>query len=331
MNVASTGRDAFTPRQTMQTMKAVRIHQYGGPEVLQFEDAPRPQPAAGELLIRAHAAAVNPVDWKIREGYAKERIGHSLPLILGWDVSGTVEVIGPGVTRFQKGDEVFTRPDIARNGAYAEHIVVRESEVAFKPKSIDHIRAAAIPLAALTAWRALFDTGHLSAGQKVLIHAASGGVGSFAVQLAKWKGARVIGTASGRNQSFIMELGVDEAIDYQKTRFEDVIHVVDVVFDTIGGDVQQRSWRVLKKGGILVSIVSPPSPEEAAKNKVHPCYLFVQPNSAELAEIARLVDAGKVKIFVETVLPLSEARRAQELSETGHTRGKIVLEVAQER
>jgi len=311
----------------MQTMKAVRIHQYGGPEVLQFEDAPRPQPAAGELLIRAHAAAVNPVDWKIREGYAKERIGHSLPLILGWDVSGTVEVIGPGVTRFQKGDEVFTRPDIARNGAYAEHIVVRESEVAFKPKSIDHIRAAAIPLAALTAWQALFDTGHLSAGQKVLIHAASGGVGSFAVQLAKWKGARVIGTASGRNQSFIMELGVDEAIDYQKTRFEDVIHVVDVVFDTIGGDVQQRSWRVLRKGGILVSIVSPPPPEEAAKYHVRPGYLFVQPNSTELAEIARLVDTGTVKPFVETVLPLAEVRKAHELSQTGRTRGKIVLKV----
>jgi len=311
----------------MQPMKAVRIHEYGGPEVLKFEDAPRPQPAANELLIQIHAAAVNPVDWKIREGYAKDRIGHSLPLILGWDVSGFVEATGPAVTRFQKGDEVFTRPDIARNGAYAEYIAVRESEVALKPKSVGHLHAAAIPLAALTSWQALFDAGGLSTGQKVLIHAASGGVGSFAVQFAKWKGAHVIGTASGRNQSFITELGLDEAIDYEKTRFEDAVHDVDVVFDTIGGDVQQRSWRVLKKGGILVSIVSPPSPEEAAKNKVHPCYLFVQPNSAELAEIARLVDAGKVKIFVETVLPLSEARRAQELSETGHTRGKIVLTV----
>ena len=314
-------------RQPIQTMKAVRIHQYGGPEVLKFEDAPRPQPGAGELLIRVHAAAVNPVDWKIREGHAKERIGHSLPLILGWDVSGTVEATGPGAARFQKGDDVFTRPDIARNGAYAEYIVVRESEVALKPKSVDHVHAAAIPLAALTAWQVLFDAARLSAGQKILIHAASGGVGSFAVQLAKWKGAHVIGTASGRNQSFITELGVNEAIDYAKTRFDEIVHDVDVVFDTIGGDVQQRSWRVLKKGGILISIVSAPSPEEAAKHGVRQAYVFVQPNATELAEIARLVDAGRVKPFVETVLPLSEARKAQELSETGHTRGKIVLKV----
>jgi NADPH:quinone reductase-like Zn-dependent oxidoreductase len=312
---------------TMQHMKAVRIHNYGGPEVLKFEDAPRPQPAVGELLIQVHAAAVNPIDWKIRQGRLKGRTTYSLPLILGWDVSGTVEATGPGVTRFQKGDEVFTRPDIARNGAYAEYIVVRESEVALKPKSLDHLHAAAIPLAALTAWQALFDVGGLSTGQKALIHAAAGGVGSLAIQLAKWKGAHVIGTASGRNQSFITELGVDEAIDYETTRFEDAVHHVDVVFDTIGGDIQQRSWRVLKKGGILVSIVSPPSQEEAAKRNVRSGYLSVQPNSADLAEIARLVDAGKVKPFVETVLPLSAARTAQELSETGHTRGKIVLKV----
>lgn len=308
-------------------MKAVRIHQYGGPEVLKFEDAPRPQPAAGELLIRIHAAAVNPVDWKIREGHLKERVAYSLPLILGWDLSGTVEATGPGATRLQKGDDVFTRPDIARNGAYAEYIVVRESEVAHKPKSIDHVHAAAIPLAALTAWQALFDAARLSTGQKVLIHAASGGVGSFAVQLARGKGAHVIGTASGRNQSFITELGVNEAIDYGKTRFDEIVHDVDVVFDTIGGDVQQRSWRVLKKGGILISIVSAPSPEEAAKHGVRQAYVFVQPNATELAEIVRLVDTGRVKPFVETVLPLSEARKAQELSESGHTRGKIVLKV----
>ena len=311
----------------IQSMKAVRIHQYGGPEVLKFEDAPRPQPAVGELLIRTHAAAVNPVDWKIREGYLKERVVYSLPLILGWDLSGTVEATGLGATRFQKGDDVFTRPDIARDGAYAEYILVRESEVTLKPKSIDHVNAAAIPLAALTAWQALFDAARLSTGQKVLIHAASGGVGSFAVQLAKWKGAHVIGTASGGNQLFMAELGVDEAIDYGKARFEDVVRDVDVVFDTIGGEIQQRSWRVLKKGGILISIVSASSPEEAAKHGVRQAYVFVQPNAAELAEIARLVDAGRVKPFVQTVLPLSEARKAHELSETGHTRGKIVLKV----
>jgi NADPH:quinone reductase-like Zn-dependent oxidoreductase len=308
-------------------MKAIRIHEYGGSEVLMFEEAPRPQPAAGDVLIRVHAAGVNPVDWKVREGYLKDVLPYSLPFIPGWDVSGTVEAAGSGVSMFQKGEEVYSRPDIARDGAYAEFIVVRESELALKPKSIDHVQAAAIPLAALTAWQALFDVGGLSAGQKVVIHAAAGGVGSFAVQLAKWKGAHVIGTASERNQSLLRELGVDEPIDYHKTRFDDVVHDVDVVLDTIGGDTQHRSWGVLKKGGILVSILSPPSQEEAAKHGARPGYVFVQPNSAELTEIAKLVDAGKVKPVVETVLPLAEARRAQELSQTRHTRGKIVLKV----
>jgi len=312
----------------MENMKAVRIHNYGGPEVLRFEDAPRPQPGNGEVLVRIHAAAVNPVDWKVRAGRLKERIQYPLPLIPGWDFSGVVEATGPGVTRLKKGDEVYARPDIARNGAYAEYIVAKESEVALKPKSVDHVQAAAIPLAALTAWQALFDTAGLSAGQKVLIHGAAGGVGSFAVQLAKWKGAHVIGTASGRNQSFLRDLGVDEPIDYEKTRFEDVVHDVDVVLDTIGGDTQKRSWKALKKGGILVSIVSPPSAEEAAKLGVRSGYVFVQPSASQLAEIAKLVDSGKLKPVVEAVLPLAEARRAQEMNETGHTRGKIVLKVA---
>lgn len=311
----------------MENMKAIRIHNYGGSEVLKFEDAPRPTPGSDEVLIKVYAAAVNPVDWKIRAGYLKERIRYSMPFIPGWDVSGVVEVTGSGVTRFKKGDEVYTRPEISRNGAYAEYIVVKESEVALKPTSIDHVHAAAIPLAALTAWQVLFDAAGLTKGQTVLIHAAAGGVGGFAVQLAKWKGARVIGTASGRNQSFLRELGVDDPIDYEKTKFEDAVHDVDVVFDTMGGETQQRSWKVLKKSGILVSIISPPSAEEAAKHGVRPGYVFVQPNAAELGEIAKLVDSGKLKPVIETVLPLSEAKRAQELSEAGHTRGKIVLKV----
>ena len=268
------------------------------------------------------------MDWKIREGRLKDYINYAFPFIPGWDVSGTLEVIGSGVTKFREGDEVFSRPDIARNGAYAEYIAVRESEVAFKPKSLDHLHAAAIPLAGLTAWKGIFDTGGLSGGQKILIHAASGGVGSFAVQLAKWKGAYVFGTASGNNLSFLKELGVDEPIDYKKMRFEDVVHDVDVVFDTIGGDTQQRSFGVLKKGGILVSTVSPPSQEEAAKHGVRATHIFIQPDAAELTQIARLVDAGKVKPFVEKVLSLSEARKAHELSQSGHTRGKIVLTMA---
>jgi NADPH:quinone reductase-like Zn-dependent oxidoreductase len=312
----------------MENMKAVRIHKYGGPEVLIFEDAPRPAPGPGELLIRVCAAGVNPVDWKIRAGYLKDIRPYTFPLILGWDLSGVVEATGPGVGKFKQGDDVYSRPDSSRDGAYAEYIAVKEAEVAFKPVSIDHIHASAIPLACLTAWQAIFDTAGLSAGQRILIHAAAGGVGSFAVQLAKWKGAYVIGTASGRNQSFLRDLGVDEPIDYEKTRFEDLVQEVDVVFDTIGGDTQERSWKVLKKGGFLVSIVAPPSAEEAARNGVRQAFVWMAPNGPELTEIAALVDTGILKPIVETVLPLASARRAHELSQTGHARGKIVLRVA---
>ena len=311
----------------MKTMKAVRIHTYGGPEVLKFEDAPRPEPAPGEVLIKVNAAGVNPIDWKIRAGYLKDHRPYVFPLILGWDVSGIIEANGLDGTRFKNGDEVYARADIARNGAYAQYIVAKQVEVAQKPKLIDHIRAAAIPLAALTAWQALFDAAGLSAGQRVLIHGAAGGVGSFAVQLAKWKGTHVIGTASARNQAFIQELGADESIDYTKTRFDDVVRDVDVVFDTVAGETQTRSWKVLKKGGILVSIASPPSAEDAVKNGVRQAFVFMVPNASQLAEIAKLVDSGKLKPVVETVLPLSDARRAHELSQTGHTRGKIVLRV----
>ena len=308
-------------------MRAVRIHNYGGPEVLKFEDAPQPQPENGDLLIRVQAASVNPIDWKVREGRFKDVIHHTLPFIPGWDFSGIVEALGPNTNKFKQGDEVFARPDIARNGAYADYIVVKESEVAFKPRSLDHLHAAAIPLASLTAWQAIFDAAGLTKGQNILIHAASGGVGSFAVQLAKWKGAHVIGTASGRNQAFLKELGVDEPIDYRKTRFEEVVHDVDVVFDTIGDDTQQRSFGVLKKGGILVTTVSL-SQEPASRHEVRATHIFVQPNSVELTGIATLVDARKLKPFIQTILPLSEARKAQELSQVGHTRGKIVLKVA---
>jgi NADPH:quinone reductase-like Zn-dependent oxidoreductase len=308
-------------------MKTVCIYSYGGPEVLVYEDAPRPHPLAGEVRVRVHAAGINPVDWKIREGHLKEMLHHTLPLVLGWDVSGVVESLGSAVTRFKVGDEVFSRPDISRDGAYAEFIVIKESEVALKPHSIDHIHAAALPLAGLTAWQSLFDAGGLAAGQRVLIHAAAGGVGSLAVQLAKWKGAWVIGTASERNHDFLRQLGVDQPVDYETVRFEEAVQPVDVVFDTMGGEVQARSWKVLKRGGILVSIVSPPSAESAVANGVRQAFVFTQPNAAQLAEIAKLVAAEKLKAIVETVLPLSDATRGQELSERGHTRGKIVLRV----
>jgi NADPH:quinone reductase-like Zn-dependent oxidoreductase len=242
-------------------------------------------------------------------------------------VSGVVEATGSAVSRFKAGDELYSRPDLARDGAYAEYIAVREAEAALKPKSIDHIHAAAIPLAGLTAWQSLFDAAKLSSGERVLIHAAAGGVGTFAVQLAKWKGAYVIGTASARNRDFVRELGVDEVIDYQTTKFENAVRDVGVVLDTIGGDTQQRSWKVLKPGGILVSIISPPSEDMAKAHGVRQAYVFIEPNAFELTEIAKLVDSGKLRSVVETILPLSAARRGQEISQSGHARGKIVLRV----
>ena len=309
------------------TMLAVRMHSYGGPEVLIYEEVPKPEPSAGEILIKVHAAGVNPVDWKVREGYFKQMVDYKLPLIPGWDFSGDVVSLGPDADRFEEGDEVFGKADSLRDGAYAEYLVMKESEVAFKPKSIDHIEAAAIPIGALTAWQALFDTARLTEGQSALIHAAAGGVGHFAVQLAKWKGATVIGTASQRNLDFLRRIGVDKAIDYHKRQFEDVVKNVDVVLDTIGGDIQKRSWKVLKKGGILISIVSPPSQQEADANGVYQAFIRTQSNAAQLAEIAELIDSGELVSIVETVLPLSEARHAQELSQAGHTRGKIVLKI----
>jgi len=311
----------------MKTMKAVSIYTYGGPEVLKYEDAPRPHPREGEVLVRVHAAGINPVDWKIREGHLKEMLHHTLPLILGWDVSGVVETLGPEVKRLKSGDEVFSRPDISRDGAYAEFIVIKESEVALKPLSIDHIQAAALPLAGLTAWQTLFDAGGLVAGQRVLIHGGAGGVGHLAVQLAKWKGAHVITTASAANHDFLRKLGADQIVDYKTVRFEDAIEPVDIVLDTQGGEIQERSWQTLKPGGILISIANPPSAEKAKALGVRQAFVFIDPNAAHLAEIAKLVDADKLKVIVETILPLSDATRGQELSERGHTRGKIVLRV----
>ncbi|HEV3333545.1 MAG TPA: NADP-dependent oxidoreductase [Bryobacteraceae bacterium] len=308
-------------------MKAVRLHEYGGPEVLRYEDVPRPEPAEGEVLVKVHATSVNPVDWKIRAGYMKGFLDYSLPLIPGWDLSGVVESTGPGVTDWRPGDEVYSRPDISRNGSYAECITVKAQELGRKPKSIDHAKASAIPLAGLTAWQALFDAAGLSAGQRILIHAAAGGVGTYAVQLAKWKGAYVIGTASERNHAFLRELGTDETIDYNKTPFEKVVRDVDVVLDTMSGETRQRSWQVLKKGGILVSILGPPSAQDAATYGVRGAGVFVQPNRAQLEEMAKLVDAGQLRPIVEEVLPLKEAARAHEKNQTLHTRGKLVLQV----
>jgi NADPH:quinone reductase-like Zn-dependent oxidoreductase len=308
-------------------MKAIRMHSYGGPKVLLYEEAPRPQVGEGEVLIRVHAAGVNPLDWKVRAGELKAVMRHKLPLIPGWDVSGVVEKVGAGVSQFKTGDEVFAMADPTRDGAYADYIVVREVTVAMKPKSLHHVRASVVPLSALTAWRSLFDLGHLQSGQRILIHGGSGGVGHFAVQLAKWKGAYVIATASTKNQELLRKLRADETIDYTSQKFEDAVQNVDIVLDTVGGETQERSWCVLKKGGALISLVRLPSDQKARQFGVRGKMCKVQPDGAQLSEIAKLIDSAELKPTIDRVLPLREARRAHELAQNGHIRGKIVLRV----
>ncbi len=310
-------------------MKAVRIHAYGNAGVLKFEDAPMPIIGASDVLVRVVATSINPVDWKIRAGYLKEMIPYAMPLTLGWDVSGVVEAVGAAVTRFKVGDAVFSRPDIKRNGTYAEYVAVREDELAFKPHTISHAEAASLPLAGITAWEVLISTANVQAGQKVLIHAGSGGVGTLAIQLAKSRGAYVIATTSAKNSALVKSLGADEVIDYKKQKFTELVHDADVVFDTLGGDIQESSWSVLKRGGILVSIVSPPSADKAKEMGVKSAFVFIEPSAVILEQLAVLVDAGKVRPVVGAEFALKDIAKAHSLSETGRSVGKIVIYVGQ--
>lgn len=310
----------MSERKDVRTeMKAVRIHSFGGPEVVRYEDAPRPEANAGEVLVRVRAAGANPADWKLRQGYFGT--GMPLPVTLGFDFSGVVEVAGAGVTRWKAGDEVLS----SALGAQAEFIAVKEDQLAAKPKDLDHVRAAALPTAALTAWNVLFAKGGLEAGQKVLIHGAAGGVGSFAVQLAKEAGATVIATASAGNRAAVLELGADEVIDYAAERFEEKVRDADLVLDTQGGETQTRSYAALKKGGILLSIVQPPSGGEAERHGVRAEMVFNTVDVAVLESLAAKAAAGKLKVAIAETLPLSQAREAQDRLQTGHARGKIVL------
>ncbi|MGV8934480.1 MAG: NADP-dependent oxidoreductase [Gallionellaceae bacterium] len=310
-------------------MKAVRIHEYGNAGVLKFEEAPLPIIGATDVLVRVVAASVNPVDWKIRAGYLKEMIPYAMPLTLGWDVSGIVEAIGANVRRFKVGDAVFSRPDIKRNGTYAEFVAIRESELAFKPLTISHAESASIPLAGITAWEVLISTANVQAGQKVLIHAGSGGVGTLAIQLAKSRGAYVIATTSGKNSALVKSLGADEVIDYKTQKFSELVHDADVVFDTLGGEVQESSWSVLKRGGMLVSIVSPPSADKAKELGVKSAFVFIEPSAAILEQLSKLVDAGKLRPVIGAEFALKNLAQAHTLSESGRSVGKIVIHVGQ--
>jgi len=311
----------------MTTMKAVRLHEFGGPDVLRYEDAPRPEAGPGEVLIRVRAVGVNPLDWKTREGQMEAMMPHTLPLILGTDAAGTVEAGGLGVTEFKPGDEVFASVGMVRDGSYAEYVLADAKAMALKPKSADFETAASTPGAALTAWQALFDIARLSAGQTVLIHGAGGAVGSAAVQFAKNVGATVIATASSADKGYVQGLGADTVVDYKAERFEDAARDVDVVLDTVGGETQARSFATMKKGGVLVATVAPPDMDAAAKAGVTAKMIQLSQNGAQLREIGQLMDAGKFQVRVGLVLPLSEARQAQERGQAGQARGKIVLQV----
>jgi NADPH:quinone reductase-like Zn-dependent oxidoreductase len=307
-------------------MKSIRIHEFGGPEVLKYEDIHEPQPGPGEIRIKIIAAGVNPIDWKIRRGLIG---GVSLPMTIGLDVAGIVDAVGQGGGFFEPEEEVFAKVSIGQGG-YAEYTVVNSTQVALKPKSIGFVESAAIPTAGLAAWQSLFDIAGLEKGQRVLIHGAAGGVGTFAVQFAKWKGALVFGTASSENAEFLRSIGADEVIDYKKQRFEDFVCNMDVVLDTIGGDTLERSWGVLKPGGFLVSTVASIPEGAPEKYGVRAKTLMTQSDGKELAQIAAIIDEKQIKPIVTTVLPLTDARKAHEMSESLHARGKIVLRVTED-
>jgi NADPH:quinone reductase-like Zn-dependent oxidoreductase len=320
-------------------MRAVRIHKFGGgPQDLVYEEnVMQPRPREGELLVKVYATGVTPneINWI---WYHPEI---SLPIILGHELSGTVEEVDSKATNQRVGEAVYGLTDtlsVTRDGAEADYVIAMDSEIAPKPQSLDHEYAAAVPMAGLTAWQALFDHAHLSSKDTILIHGAAGGVGSFAVQLARWTGAHIIGTASEHNFSFLKDLGVNDVIDYKKTRFEDRVHDVDVVFDTVGGKTLERSWRVLRKGGKLVSVASQDLPttfdklqayfkEKGDSYGIDATWFILHPSRDQLIKIGELIDSGRVKPVVDTILPLSQASQAYEGAKGVHKHGKIVLRV----
>ena len=309
-------------------MKAVVAHEYGAPEVLKFEEVPRQEPNEDEALVRVIASSVNPADPLTLSGKYAREFGTHLPLIPGYDIAGVVEKTGANVAKLKVGDAVYGYPTFG--GGWAEYITVKEWEVAAKPKSLNFVESAAAPMGALTSWQALVDVAKLQPGQTVLIHGGSGGVGSFAIQIAKARGAQVIATASTANQDLLKQLGADVAVDYTKTKFEDVAKDVDAVLDPVGKETLARSYGVVKKGGIVMSLVARPDPAEIKKRGIRGAGISVHPDAEDLAEIAQLIDAGKIKPIVTQVLPLSEAIAAQQQAATHHTRGKVVLRIADE-
>jgi len=308
-------------------MRAIRLHGRGGPEQLVVEEAPDPQPGRGEILVRVHAVGITAGELSWPTNYSDRAGKDRLPSIPGHDVSGVAEAIGPDVAIAKVGEEVYGLTDFWRDGACAEYVVARAQDLAVKPQTLGHTRAAAVPTAALTAWQALFDHGSLKKGQRILVHGAAGSVGTFAVQLASWAGAFAIGTASADNSDLLRELGAQEVIDYHAVRFEDEVRDLDLVLDTIGGYTLTRSYGVVRAGGVIVSLVAELDQQALNQRSIRGAHFVVEPNRDELIEVARLIDAGSLRPVIATVFPLTEARQAFELSLGHHTRGKIVLSV----
>jgi NADPH:quinone reductase-like Zn-dependent oxidoreductase len=311
-------------------MNAIRMHQRGGPEQLVFEDAPKPALQPGDALVRVHSCAITPTELTWDETYTTRAGASRLPTIPGHELSGVVESLPSAATDLRVGEAVYALTDFSRDGAAAEYIAVHAADLAPKPSNLTHTQAAAVPLAALTAWQAFFDHARLAKGQRVLIHGGAGGVGTYALQLAHRAGAHVITTARQQNESFVRGLGADEFLDYTNVRFEEKVHDADVVLDTIGGDTLDRSWQVLRPGGTMVSVVAPIPAQEPAKYGLHGVFFIVEPNRTQLLEIARLIEAGELRPIIEGTFPLADARQAFEHSLKGHNRGKIVLQVAEQ-
>ncbi|MCU9612002.1 NADP-dependent oxidoreductase [Caldibacillus lycopersici] len=310
-------------------MKAIAIEEYGGSDKLKEMKINQPVPKENEVIVELHATSINPIDWKLREGYLKSMLPFDFPIILGWDAAGVVHEVGAKVKDYQVGDRVFARPATTNRGTYAEYTAVDASLLAKIPDNISFAEAASVPLAGLTAWQCLFHFGNVKEGDNVLIHAGSGGVGSFAIQFAKHVGAFVATTAGTANVEFLKSLGADLVIDYKKQDFENSGIVFDFVLDSLGGEIQEKSFKVLKQGGTLASIVSEPNKQQAEQRNIKAGLVWLIPNGKQLAEIAALLKNGDVKAIIGHTFPFSEkgVKDAHALSETHHAKGKIVIEI----
>ncbi|MCM3567980.1 NADP-dependent oxidoreductase [Neobacillus mesonae] len=310
-------------------MKAIIIDQYGGKEQLKERQVEKPVPGENQVVVKLHATSINPIDWKLREGYLKTMLPFKFPIILGWDAAGIVDEIGANVQGWKVGDKVFARPETTNKGTYAEYTVIDTSLLAKVPENISFEEAACVPLAGLTAWQCLFDFGQVKQGDKVLIHAGAGGVGSFAIQFAKHAGAYVTATAGTHNVGFLKLLGADEVIDYKKQDFESILRDYDFVLDSLGGDNQEKSFTILKNGGKLASIVSEPDKEKAAAKNIKSGLVWLVPNGGQLKQIADLLSKEKVKVIIGHRYPLTEEglKEAHALSESHHAKGKIVITI----